>query len=175
MSDETWNPGGYPPSQHRRKDEANKRHRLFLLVTVKMNPSPNSFFLLLHLLEWKTLIRKDVPFLAILTTGPLLVPRFVQTPPDPCNVLVVTLSNQTNQVLQGSLRVDQAVPSWPSLPTGPWTVLHPSSPFRLAPNTATLIRIPLPVLDPPATPDLPSRAVIVTVSGDVEKAEKRPS
>lgn len=109
--------------------------------------------------------------MAILTTGPLLVPTFVQAPPDPCNVLVVTLSNRTNQVLQGSLRIDQVIyPADPCVPNQVCTVtsnvtsLLPGEPWRLNPNTVSEIRVPLPLLDPPA------RAVMVTVIGDVAKS-----
>ena len=103
--------------------------------------------------------------MAILKTGPLAVPTFV-LPSGPCNILLVVLTNPTARTLTAFVQVDQAVCSLVNnqVPSCPWTVLLPPEPIRLAPNTATLIAVPLPVLDPP------SRSVMVTVSGDVHKS-----
>ncbi|MBT2736609.1 hypothetical protein [Bacillus sp. ISL-7] len=114
-------------------------------------------------------------FIATLRTGPFLIPIFTHHPPSPCNIVIVTLSNQTNRTLTATVRIDQVIllPS-PIAPPAPWTVLFPSSPMTLPPNTAGGFAVPVftpsPITDATVTAAGDPRALIVTVSGDVEES-----
>ncbi|MCM2531933.1 hypothetical protein NDK43_05440 [Neobacillus pocheonensis] len=85
----------------------------------------------------------------------------------------MTLSNQKNQTLRATVRIDQVVfPLNPIYPLQPVTVLLPPTNFNLPPNTAAGINVPL-FIDTGGTSAAASsdpRALIVTVSGDVEKS-----
>ncbi|MBT2701132.1 hypothetical protein J7E79_28000 [Bacillus sp. ISL-40] len=123
----------------------------------------------------KLLFRKDVFFIATLRTGPFLIPIFTHHPPNPCNIVIVTLSNQTNRTLTATVRIDQVIllPS-PTAPPAPILVLLPPSSFTLPPNTAAGVAVPvftpIPITDTTVTAAGDPRALIVTVSGDVEES-----
>ncbi|TWE08757.1 hypothetical protein FB550_101785 [Neobacillus bataviensis] len=114
-------------------------------------------------------------FIATLRTGPFLLPIFTHHPPSPCNIVIVTLSNQTNRTLTATVRIDQVIfPPNPVFPPQPILQLVPPQPFRLTPNTAAGFAVPvftpIPITDATATAAGDPRALIVTVSGDVEKS-----
>ncbi|WP_144549668.1 hypothetical protein [Bacillus sp. X1(2014)] len=119
--------------------------------------------------------------MATLRTGPFFIPNFVHLPPNPCNIVVLTFSNQTNQTLTVIARVDQVFyPPSPLFPPHPIVPLIPPSPFTLPPNTSTRIIVPLfpPIPIAPDSTDTETattplgggQALIVTVSGDIVKS-----
>ncbi|TWE08756.1 hypothetical protein FB550_101784 [Neobacillus bataviensis] len=113
--------------------------------------------------------------MATLRTGPFLIPIFTHHPPSPCNIVIVTLSNQTNRTLTATVRIDQVIwPPGPIFPPQPLTVLFPPNPMTLPPNTAGGFAVPvfnpIPITDTSTTVANDPRALIVTVSGDVEKS-----
>jgi len=114
-------------------------------------------------------------FIATLRTGPFLIPIFTHHPPSPCNIVIVTLSNQTNRTLTATVRIDQVIwPPQPVYPPSPFVVLYPPNPFTLPPDTAGGFAVPvftpIPITDATATAAGDPRALIVTVSGDVEES-----
>lgn len=116
-------------------------------------------------MDRKTFYGKYVFFMATLSTGPFLVPNFTHHPYSPCNALVVLLSNQTNQTLTATVRIAQVVNP---------PVIVPPTEFILPPNTAAGINQPL-FIDvtstaPGTTASSNPRALIVTISGDVDKS-----
>jgi hypothetical protein len=116
-------------------------------------------------MDRKTFYGKYVFFMATLSTGPFLVPNFTHHPYSPCNTLVVLLSNQTNHTLTATVRITQVV--------NPPVVVPPID-FKLPPHTMAGINQPL-FIDATSTATSITasnnpRALIVTISGDVEKS-----
>jgi len=116
-----------------------------------------------------------VVFIATLRTGPFLIPIFTHHPPNPCNIVIVTLSNQTNRTLTATVRIDQVIwPPGPLYPPQPVVVLLPPQTFTLSSNTAAGIAVPVftpsPITDTNVTAAGDPRALIVSVTGDIEKS-----
>ncbi len=115
--------------------------------------------------------------MAILRTWPFRFPNFVQAPPNsmfvqlppyPVNILMVTLTNQTNRTLSATVEITRSLlPANSVHPATPMEVLLPVTRFTLTPNTSSGVAQSLVV---PSDSTNPQQVLMVEIGGDVKPA-----
>ncbi|WP_223595662.1 hypothetical protein [Neobacillus bataviensis] len=111
--------------------------------------------------------------MAILRTGPFLIPNFTLGA-RPINIIIVTLSNLTNRILNVRAMIKQSsTASVPVISPVSFSPLLPATDISLPPNSVSSMSVPLSLANSTESkttqPNSP-RILSVIVSGDIRKS-----